>query len=147
MADIAAAAGCSRATLYRHFENRQALFSAYVQREAAAVGRQVAESIDTIADPRDRLLAALISALRSVRESPPLAMWFTDTSIGAEAAETSALVHSMTAGFLLSVGSPDSIDLRARWLVRILASLLTVPGRDRDEERLLLERFVLPLMF
>jgi AcrR family transcriptional regulator len=33
MNEIAKAAGCSRATLYRYFENREALRTAYVHRE------------------------------------------------------------------------------------------------------------------
>ncbi|MDQ1319611.1 MAG: hypothetical protein QG655_854, partial [Actinomycetota bacterium] len=37
MQDIARAAGCSRATLYRYFENRAALHGAFVHREARAV--------------------------------------------------------------------------------------------------------------
>lgn len=146
MADIATAAGCSRATLYRHFTNRQALLSAYVQREAAAVGTRVAESVGAIVEPRERLLAALIATLDFVRQSPMLAMWFAETSIGAEAAEASGVVHRMAAGLLLSLGSSDAVDLRARWLVRVLTSMLTVPCRDDEEERTMLERFVLPLM-
>ncbi|WP_278258036.1 hypothetical protein [Nocardioides convexus] len=34
----------------------------------------------------------------------------------------------------------------ARWLVRVIVSLLTVPGADEAEERRLVERFVLPVV-
>ena len=34
----------------------------------------------------------------------------------------------------------------ARWLVRVIVSLLTVPGGDEAEERRLLERFVAPVV-
>ena len=148
MADIAEAAGCSRATLYRYFDSRGTLLNAYVHREALAVGRRVARSIDPIGEPRGRLLAAMLAALSCVRENAALSTWFTRTSAGAEAAEASAVVHEMTAGFLMSIGTGDqnSVDRRSRWLVRVLTSLLTVPGRDDGEERALLEEFVLPLM-
>jgi AcrR family transcriptional regulator len=149
MNDIARAAGCSRATLYRYFDNREALHAAYVHRHAHEVNRQLAELVGGIAEPRERLLAALTHALRLVRENPALAAWFTRTAIGATAAEGSAVVQAMTAGFLLSVDSEDVDAARrqARWLVRVLTSFLTVPGRDPDDERAMLEDFVVPLMW
>jgi AcrR family transcriptional regulator len=149
MHDIARAAGCSRATLYRYFDNREALHAAYVHRRAHEVNRQLAELVSGIAEPRERLLAALTHALRLVRENPALAAWFTQTAIGAAAAEGSEVVQAMTAGFLLSVDSEDvdAVRRQARWLVRVLTSFLTVPGRDPDDERAMLEDFVVPLMW
>src|SRR5438067_10805487 len=76
MNEIARAAGCSRATLYRYFENREALRTAYVHRETRRLSRAIAERIDGIEDPRERLLASMIAALRMVRESPALSAWF-----------------------------------------------------------------------
>lgn len=148
MNDIARAAGCSRATLYRYFDNRQALHAAYVHREARTLNRRLADLVGTIADPRERLLAALTQALALVRENPALAAWFARTPIGAEAAEGSDVVQAMTAGFLLSLDGDDvaAAQRRARWLVRVLTSFLTVPGRDTDEERTMLAEFVIPLM-
>ena len=107
MNDIARAAGCSRATLYRYFENREALHTAYVHRHAHAVNRRLAERVARIDDPRERLLAGLTGALALVRENPALAAWFTRTAIGAQAAEGSDVVQAMTAGFLLSVDTED----------------------------------------
>lgn len=146
MSDIAGTAGCSRATVYRYFENREALHRAYVHRHARAVNRQIGKLVAGIADPQDRLLAALTHALRLVREDPSLAAWFARTPIGAEAAEASAVVQAMTTGFLLSVdaGDADAAQLQARWLVRVLTSFLTVPGRDVQDERNLLAEFVIP---
>ena len=149
MHDIAREAGCSRATLYRYFDNREALHAAYVHRHAHEVNRQLAELVSGIAEPRERLLAALTHALRLVRENPALAAWFTQTAIGASAAEGSEVVQAMTAGFLLSVDSEDvdAVRRQARWLVRVLTSFLTIPGRDPDDERAMLEDFVVPLMW
>lgn len=148
MNDIARAAGCSRATVYRYFESRESLHNAYVHRHARSVNAKLAELVGGIPDPRERLLTALTAALALVRENPALAAWFTRTAIGAEAAEGSAVVQEMTAGFLLSVDPGDVAAARrqARWLVRVLTSFLTVPGRDPDEERAMLEEFVVPLM-
>lgn len=148
MNDIARAAGCSRATLYRYFENREALHTAYVHREARALNRRIAGLVGAVADPQERLLTALTQALALVRESPALSSWFARTAIGAEAAEESDVVQSMTAGFLLSLDGDDvaAAQRRARWLVRVLTSFLTVPGRDADDERAILAEFVVPLM-
>ncbi|MCW1959802.1 MAG: TetR/AcrR family transcriptional regulator, partial [Mycobacterium sp.] len=146
--DIARAAGCSRATLYRYFESREALHTAYVHRHTRAINRELAELVGGIDDPGERLLTALIGALRLVRENPSLAAWFTRTPIGAEAAEDSEVVQAMTAGFLLSVDHDDVVAAgrRARWLVRVLTSLLSVPGRDAADERAMLAEFVIPLI-
>ena len=146
MFDIARAAGCSRATLYRYYPSRDALHTAYVHRHARVVGHRIAEGVAGISGPGERLLAGLTLALRLVRENPALAAWFTRTPIGAQAAEDSEVVQAMTAGFLLS-GAPADVPAaqrQARWLVRVLTSFLTVPGRDADEERAMLAEFVVP---
>lgn len=144
MNDIAGAAGCSRATLYRYFDNREALHTAYVHREARNLNRRIAELTDGISDPSQRLLAAMVHALALVRENPSLSAWFARTPAGAEAAEESAVVQAMSAGFLVSLGHADiaAAERWARWLVRALASLLTVPGRDADDERAMLTELV-----
>ena len=146
MNEIARAAGCSRATLYRYFENRDALHRPYVHREARAVHRALATSLVGISDPQTRLLAGLTGALELVRENPALSSWFADTPLGAEMAEQSQVIQTLTAGFLQSLNDSDDLARRARWLIRVLTSLLISPGRDADDERAMLEDFVVPMM-
>ncbi|KQY03291.1 TetR family transcriptional regulator [Mycobacterium sp. Root135] len=145
MNDVATAAGCSRATLYRYFENRDALHTAYVHREAHRVFRELGDRIAGITDPRERLLEAVLVTLSSVRESPSLSAWFatTERPIGGEMADRSEVIEAMATSFLASLGV-DDVESRARWLVRIIVSLLTFPGRDAADERRMLEEFVLP---
>ena len=69
MNEIAKAAGCSRATLYRYFENREALRTAYVHRETRRLSAVIEDRIGGIDDPRGRLVAGITTTLRLVRES------------------------------------------------------------------------------
>ncbi|MEB3981190.1 TetR family transcriptional regulator [Mycobacterium sp. 663a-19] len=150
MNEIARAAGCSRATLYRYFENREALRTAYVHREARRLSRAIKEKIDGIEDPRDRLVASITGALRMVRESAALASWFATTRppIGGEVAEKSEVITALAAAFLSSLGpeDPATVERRARWVVRVITSLLMYPGRDDADERAMIEEFVVPIV-
>ncbi|UMB70975.1 TetR/AcrR family transcriptional regulator [Mycobacterium paraterrae] len=148
MNEIARAAGCSRATLYRYFENREALRAAYVARET----HRLAESIDVdhIDDPGERLVEGIVTTLRLVRESPALSAWFATNAgpLGAEMAEQSDVITGLATAFVSSLGDdhPANVAGRGRWLVRAITSLLIFPGRDEDDERAMLTEFVAPVV-
>jgi len=150
MNEIARAAGCSRATLYRYFESREALRAAYVHREARRLGRAIMERIGGVADPRERLVASVTAALRMVRESPALSSWFAITRppMGGEVARQSEVVTALVASFVNSLGPEDPavVERRARWVVRVITSLLMFPGQDEAEERSMIEEFVVPIV-
>jgi len=150
MNEIARAAGCSRATLYRYFENREALRIAYVHREAHRLSRAIKEQIDGIDDPRERLIASITATLRMVRGSPALASWFAITRppIGGELAGQSEVITALAAAFVNSLGREDPavVERRARWVVRVLTSLLMYPGQDAADERAMIEEFVVPIV-
>jgi AcrR family transcriptional regulator len=150
MHEIASAAGCSRATLYRYFENREALYTAYVHRESYRLYREMTEQINSVMDPRDRLIEGMLASLRNVRESPALASWFATSQrpIGAEMAEQSEVIKALTEAFVISLGpdDPELVAHRARWLVRVMTSLFLFPGHDDEDERAMLEEFVVPIV-
>jgi AcrR family transcriptional regulator len=150
MNEIAKAAGCSRATLYRYFENREALRTAYVNRETYRLFDAIKEKISGITDPRERLSAGITTTLRLVRDSPALSSWFATTQppIGGELAEQSDVITALAAAFVNSLGADDPavVESRARWLVRVITSLLIFPGRDIADEQAMVEEFVVPIV-
>ncbi|KRB78931.1 hypothetical protein ASE01_23655 [Nocardioides sp. Root190] len=144
MGEIAVAAGCSRATLYRYFPDRSALQLAFVQREAVRVGALVVADLAALTTPdrgAEALTEGVLAALRHVRAAPALLAWFGDRDAArtADLAQGSEVVEAL--GLSMSA-DPDT----ARWLVRVIVSLLTVPGGDAAEERQLVERFVVPVV-
>ncbi|MFV8163027.1 TetR/AcrR family transcriptional regulator [Mycobacterium sp. 134] len=153
MHEIATAAGCSRATLYRYFENRDALYTAYVHREARRLYEEVSEQVAAVKDPAQRLIEGVITALHAVRDSPALSSWFATAQrpIGGEMAEHSEVIRALVEGFVGSLAggatqADDEVGRRARWLVRVMVSLLVFPGGDETDERTMLAEFVAPLV-
>ncbi|UXA09501.1 TetR/AcrR family transcriptional regulator [Mycobacterium sp. SMC-2] len=150
MNEIARAAGCSRATLYRYFESREALRTAYVHRETRRLSRAIKEQIGGLDDPRERLVASITATLRMVRGSRALASWFvlTRPPVGAEMAGRSEVITALAAAFVGSLGPEDPalVERRARWVVRVITSLLQFPGRDDADERAMIEEFVVPIV-
>ena len=85
-----------------------------------------------------------------VRESPALAAWFAISRppIGGELAGQSEVITALAAAFVGSLGpeEPAVVERRARWVVRVLISLLMYPGRDEADERAMIEEFVVPIV-
>ncbi len=149
MAEVAAAAGCSRATLYRYFENRDALRTAFVHRAARRIGASVLRDVGSVGDPAKRLVAIVTTSLRLVRGEPTLMAWFEASDAGAtvQLAQSSEVIGALVESVLLAEGDAGAdVRRRAQWIVRVVVSLLAVPGADPAEERAMIEDFVVPVV-
>ena len=151
MVDVARAAGCSRATLYRYFPepgraapgvrapghpaDRRAAGRRPRRRRAGLAGRS---------DPR--------SGIAHVRADPLLAVWFEPENMAVPMAvsQSSELLQSMSVGLSTSSTEPpierDELERRAGWLLRSIVSLLAMPGADAETERAMVESFVVPVL-
>ena len=76
MDDVARAAGCSRATVYRYFDDREALRIAFVHRETRRIGTAVGAAVAGIAAPTERVIESVLLAVAAVRSQPTLHAWF-----------------------------------------------------------------------
>ncbi len=149
MGDIATAAGCSRATLYRYFENRQAVRLAFVHREARRIAARVFAQVETVEDAPEQVVTAMLTAVREVRSDPVLMAWFRPGESGSTGriSQDSEVIEAIAGGlFATSVVDREERGRLARWLTRVIVSLLAAPGRDEADERAMLEEFVAPLV-
>jgi AcrR family transcriptional regulator len=152
MGHIAQYAGCSRGTLYRYFKNRHELHLAYINRAARDLSNRLNAELAAITDPEERLIEGIVRAVDEVRKTPGTAAWFApgDSGIAARMSRSSEVVESAAESFVEALLDPRGDDpssrLRARWLVRVVISLLTLPGENESEERALIARFVAPAL-
>ncbi len=149
MIDIARAAGCARATLYRYFPNQSTLHVAYVHRATRRITEQLAtQRAGSPGSLADRILAGIAA----VRADPLLAVWFEpeNMAVPMQIARDADLMRLMTAGFAEQAKhqslNQDELELRGEWMLRSILSLLANPGRDSTSERAMIESFVVPVI-
>jgi AcrR family transcriptional regulator len=150
MGHIAQYAGCSRGTLYRYFKNRHELHMAYIDRCAIELATRLEGELAEIRNPGERLTEGVVRAIQEVRKTPGMAAWFEtgDSGLAARMSPYSEVIDRLADSFVARLLGPNEEGglgrLRARWLVRVIVSLLTMPGESEAEERALVERFVAP---
>ncbi|MFI1917453.1 TetR/AcrR family transcriptional regulator [Nocardia sp. NPDC020380] len=138
MDEVAAAAGCSRATLYRHFPGKVALIDAVLASSAEAVVARVAGVVARY-DGARRIVEAILASVSAVRADPALAHWFADRAGGSDEVFATSGELGRIATMLTGI-APD--DEAAQWIVRVVLSLLVWPLADAASERRMVERFV-----
>lgn len=146
MEDIARAAGCSRATVYRYFENKPALLRAFVHREARDITAQIARHLEHDTNGGDLVVEAVVAALAAVRERRYLEPWYTGGATDLlEVLRESPVITGLASNSLSRNGNEPDAEL-GRWLLRIVMSFLRDPGESPADERRLVDRFLAPVV-
>ncbi len=150
MIDVARMAGCSRATLYRYFPNREALHLGFVHRATLRIAARVATAPG--AGGPSSLVDRIMAGIAGVRSDPLLSVWFEPENMAVPIAvsQSSDLLQAMTAGmageFQADAKAPEEIERRGVWLLRCIVSFLVMPGESEEAERAMIESFLVPVL-
>lgn len=159
MEDVARAAGMSRATVYRYFENRDALLLGVASRQATALAGEATTYLAQFDNISDWLVEGLLFTLRELPKRPVFASLV--TSLDASAASNLLLGSSGLIQIGVKVLHPMfgnakeqgllregvDIDMLIEWLLRVLWTYLNAPSQaatDEDGMRKLFHMMLIP---
>lgn len=159
MEEVAAVAGVTRTTVYRHVASRDELLAALVLRSSGRMAEQLAAILDGPAPFADRLTSAMVLTVATVRDTPHLRAVVAMPDPGRQwpAIDTSNAFLDAVWGFFRprfqraveveGVVLRADIDRTIDWVLRQALLLMLVPtvrGDDDDAIRDDVETFVLP---
>ena len=161
MEDVARGAGMSRATVYRHFENRDDLLMGVVEREAHRAKAFLEERLRGIEHPGDYIVEGILLTLSEIPKRPALAMLHTPDAVGmtSRLLLNSERLTSVALEIVLPVIEPArangllrenvDVNLMIEWIYRLIDSYLSVPSttaKSEDELREQLRTMLLPAL-
>jgi AcrR family transcriptional regulator len=159
--DVAQAAGVSRATLYRHFKNRDQLLLAVIVRQAGRLAAEAELHLRRFDDVGSWIVEGMVLCLREIPRRPLLAMLFAPEEVGmaSRLVLSSERLLGIGADILRPMFEPArqqgllresvQIEVLMEWVLRILMSYLTVPShlaRTDAELRQLFGAMILPAL-
>ena len=150
MTDVARTAGCSRATLYRYFPNRESLHLGFVHRATLRIAATM--TTEPANSSPDAIVDLVLHGIAAVRDDPLLAVWFEPENVAIPIAvsQSSDLLRAMTTALAGDLDgdatSPADVELRGAWLLRCIVSFLAMPAESDEVERAMLKAFVVPLL-
>jgi AcrR family transcriptional regulator len=148
MGHVAAAAECSRATLYRYYPTKETLVAAFAMRELEDMSRRVLGRIESERRLGDRLIEAIALAIEATRETPAIRPFLEPESHELTVSiptQVFPMGPALLAMLVSVVASHDGSErLRPElppsemleWIVRLVLSLALVPGPARTAAQL-----------
>ena len=138
---LAAAAHCSRATIYRYVGGKKDIREAVLARAATRIVETVRASVAGREGP-DRVLTAIEVAVAEIRSDAAGQLFMDSARSGGWTFLTASAAAADFAQELAGLAGDDAAA--AQWIVRVVLSLLLWPGADARVEHDMLQRFVAP---
>jgi AcrR family transcriptional regulator len=138
---LAAGAHCSRATIYRYVGGKAQIRDAVVARSAARIVDRVRAAVEGLTGA-ERVLTAIEVAVAQIR-SDPAGRLFVESAQGARGSTWLTASPAVT-GFANELTGLADDPRAAKWIVRLVLSLLFWPDTDAHAEHMLLQRYVAP---
>jgi AcrR family transcriptional regulator len=138
---LAAQTHCSRATIYRYVGGKKDIREAVLAQAAARIVETVRASVEGRTGP-DRVLTAIEVAVTEIRSDPAGPLFLDSARSGGWNWLTASAAVADFASELTGIADDD--PHAAQWIVRVVLSLLLLPGTDPRAEHQMLQRFVAP---
>ncbi len=155
--DVAREAGCSRATLYRHFAGKQPLLDALVEREISRLDMELAGVVTDVDNLAGACTALVVAGAEALLDHPALATVLAvepTVLLPALSFDGSAELHRRARLLVAThlrrfVDSDRTAERLAELLVRIVVSHLSSPApqapiTDPEIAGRMVERYIVP---
>jgi AcrR family transcriptional regulator len=155
IASVADEAGVSRPTVYRYFDDRDALIEAALHRAGAVVLSAMTQHLLDFPRPEEKAVEAVVFALREIPAHPVLRQVWSSALVEAAVVESFtgpralALCRAALEGLVASAGWSDAEAREAiELMLRVALSLLVAPEPRRSERALrsFLQRRLVPAL-
>lgn len=159
MEDVAKTAGLSRATVYRYFENRDALLLGVASRQASNLAKESLTYLAQFDNMTDWLVEGVLFTLREIPKRPAfasLAMSLDTTSASRLFLGSDGMIRIgvevlspmfATAKAQGLIRDEIEVDMLIEWLLRILWTYLNAPSQvagDEEDMRKLFRMMLIP---
>src|SRR5690606_14297248 len=154
---VARLAGCSRSSLYRYFDTKDALIIAVLRKRVDQMAARIRIQLEGFTHPADKIVQGVVRAVELALSDRQFSVLFSapnsPTVMRIAASALPELITPVVDSILPEEGEeswfPESVPVAeaARWLVTVVVGLVTFDAEramDRDALVQHLERFLVP---